>query len=131
MSVPSTVAITLDWIQLAIAASALQAVLLAAALAAHKGHRAATRLLAALMAAFAIYLVESVYYAAGMVRTYPHLFGISYPLPWLFGPLVYLYAVTASDAARGFHRRDLLHFIPVIVVVLLALPTYLMSGAEK
>ncbi len=120
-----------DWIQLAAAVGAVQGVLLAAVLVAHESKRTANRLLAALMASFTVYLAMTVFYSSGLMRVYPHFFGISYPTTWLFGPLVYLFAVTASDVDRRLHARDLLHFVPVILVVAAALPVYLMSGAEK
>ena len=123
--------ITLDWIQLAAALGALHGVLLAIVLLAQRSNRTANHLLAALVAAFTIYLASSVYYAAGLVRLYPHFFGISYQMPWIFGPLVYLYARAASDQAWRFRWRNLLHFVPVAISVLVTSPYYLMSGAEK
>src|SRR5262249_59435295 len=83
------VQLTIDWIQLGALVGALQGFLLAGVLVAHRSNRTANRLLAALMVTFTIYLVMSVYYSAGLVQRYPHFFGISYPLPWWFGPLVY------------------------------------------
>ena len=123
--------LTLDWIQLAAALGALQGLLLAGVVAAQRANRPANRLLAALIAAFTIYLASSVYYATGLIRLYPHFFGISYHMPWIFGPLVYLYAVAASDRAWRFERRHWLHFLPVAVSVTVAAPYYMMSGAEK
>lgn len=123
--------VTIDWIQLGALVGALQGLLLAGVLVAHRTNRTANRLLAALMVAFTIYLVTDVYYAAGLVSAYPHFFGISYPLPWVFGPLVYLYAVAASDRSWTFRARDTLHFVPAILVVLEGLPIYLASGADK
>ena len=83
------------------------------------------------MAAFAIYLTATVYYAAGLVATYPQFYGITYPLPWVFGPLVYLYALTSSDSSRRLRWRDAVHFLPALLVVLAAIPIYLSSGAAK
>ena len=123
--------VTIDWIHVATLVGAIQGFLLAGTLVAHGTNRTANRLLAAAMAAFSVYLMEEVYYAAGLVSSYPQLFGISYPLPWAFGPLIYLYALAASDRTWRFHRRDVLHFVPVAVVVLVGLPTYFMSAAEK
>ena len=123
--------LTLDWIQLAAAVGALQGVLLAVVLFAHRTNRTASRLLATLVAAFTIYLASSVYYATGLVRLYPHFFGLSYQMPWIFGPLVYLYALAASDRSWRFDRRTLVHFVPVAISVGLSAPYYLMSGAEK
>lgn len=121
----------LDWVQLAAAAGALQGVFLSVALLAQRDNRTANRLLAALMVAFSIFLAASVYYASGLFRRFPHFFGISYQTPWVFGPLVYLYARAASDRSWRFERRHLIHFAPVAVSTVLAMPYYLMSGAEK
>src|SRR6478672_1202022 len=118
--------LTVDWVELAAAAGALQGVFLAAALLAQRSNRTANRLLGALMVAFTIFLASGVYYATGLFRLYPHLFGVSYQMPWIFGPLVYLYARAASDRSWRFERRDLLHFAPVLVSTVLAAPYYLM-----
>lgn len=123
--------VTIDWIHLVALVGALQGFLLAGVLVAHRSNRTANRLLAALMIAFTVYLLSGVYYSAGLIRVYPHFFGISYPLTWVFGPLVYLYTLTASDASRRFQKRDALHLVPVIIVVLLSPSIYMMSGADK
>jgi AraC-like DNA-binding protein len=84
-----------------------------------------------LMGAFTLYLASQVYFSAGIVRYWPHLFGVGYQTPWVFGPLVYLYAVAASDRAWRFTPRTLLHFVPVVISVLATSPYLVMSGAEK
>ena len=123
--------LTLSWIQLVAIVGALQGLLLAGVLVAQRSNVTANRLLAALMAVFTVYLAWGPYYSAGIIRVYPHLFGISYLTPWTFGPLVYLYARAASDRSWRFTRRELVHFLPVAIVFLLAAPLYVMSGAEK
>ena len=123
--------LTLDWIQLAAVVGALQGLFLAGALVAQRNNRTANRLLAALVTAFTIYLASSVYFATGLIYKYPHFFGVGYQTPWIFGPLVYLYAVSASDRSWRFNRRALIHFLPVFVMIVLASPYYMMSGAEK
>jgi AraC-like DNA-binding protein len=123
--------ITLDWIQLASAVGALQGLLLAGVLILQRRNRTANRLLATLMVAFTIYLASGVYYGAGLVRLFPHFFGVSYQMPWVFGPLVYLYAVAASDRSWRFQSSTLLHFVPVAINTLATSPYYLMSGTDK
>ncbi len=123
--------LTLDWIEVAELLGMLQGFLLAAVLVAQRANRTANRLLAALVTSFALYLGSSVYYGAGLVATYPHFFGISYPLPWVFGPLVYLYSKAASDRAWRIQRAALSHFIPFALTTLSALPYFLMRGADK
>jgi AraC-like DNA-binding protein len=123
--------ITLDWLHIVALLGAIQGFLLAGVLAARRRNRTANRLLAGLMLAFTIYLMASVYYAAGLVAVFPRFFGASYPMPLLFGPLVYLYAVAASDRSRRLARWDALHFVPFLAAVVMGLPIYLMSGADK
>ena len=123
--------LTLDWIQLAAVVGALQGLFLAGTLLAQRNNRTANRLLGSLVVAFSIYLSSSVYFATGLIYKYPHFFGVGYQTPWLFGPLVYLYAVAASDRSWRFTKRALIHFVPVVVMVILASPYYMMSGAEK
>lgn len=123
--------LTIGWMQLVAALGALQGLILVSILVTRRSQRTANRLLAAMMLAFSVYLVADVYYAADLVREFPHLFGISYPLPWLFGPLVYLYTVAASDSDSRPRLRDALHLAPPLAVVVVTLPIYLMSGAGK
>jgi AraC-like DNA-binding protein len=126
-----TPTLTLDWLHLVILLGAIQGVFLTIALATKRRNRTANRLLAAAMAAFSLGMASSVYHAAGLEQRYPHFFGLSYPLPFLYGPLIYLYAVAAADQGYRLTRRDALHFAPFIAVVLLGLPVYLMSGVGK
>ena len=123
--------LTLDWIQIACLVGALQGLFLTGVIGAQKHNRAANRLLTVLMAAFTFYLAATVYFSAGIVKLWPHLFGVSYQLPWVFGPLVYLYAVAASDRSWQFQRKTLLHFVPVAINTLATSPYYFMSGVEK
>jgi len=126
-----TPTITIDWLHIVALLGALQGVLLAGVLAAYRSNRTANRLLAALMFASTIHLVSSVYYATGLIASYPHFFGVSYGMTWLFGPLAYLYAAAASDRSRRLTWRDAAHLVPFIVVLVVTFPIYLLSGAEK
>jgi len=123
--------LTLDWLHLIALLGAIQGVFLAGVLAARRRNRTANRLLAATMFAFSVGLATTVYHGAGFVQVFPHFFGAGYPLPFLFGPLVYLYALTAADRSRRLAWRDALHFVPFLAVVVWGFPIYLMSGAEK
>jgi AraC-like DNA-binding protein len=110
---------------------AVQGIVLALALAVARTGRLAHRLLAVAVLAFSIYLASAVYYTAGLVDVYPHFFGIAHPMPFLFGPLIYLYARCASDRSRRLERRDLWHFVPFLLVALSAVPIYAMTGSAK
>jgi AraC-like DNA-binding protein len=124
-------ALALDWLTTLVLLGAVQGFVLAVALATHRRNRTANRLLAVAVFAFSLQMLSVVYHAVGFERVFPHFFGVAYPLPLLFGPLVLLYALTASDRTRGLRRRDALHFVPFVAVVLWGLPVYAMSGAGK
>lgn len=124
-------ALTLDWLTILILLGAAQGCFLAAVLATQRRNRTANRILAVAVFAFSIQMISVVYHAVGFEQVFPHFFGAAYPLPMLYGPLIYLYAVTAGDRARRLQRWDWLHFVPFVVVVAVGLPIYLMSGAEK
>ena len=120
-----------DWITLVTLLGAVQGLFLALALASKRRNGAANRLLAAMMVAFSISLASEVYHALGLEQRFPHFFGAGYPMPFLFGPLVFLYAIFAADKSRRFTGRDALHLLPFVVVVLGGLPIYMLGGAEK
>jgi AraC-like DNA-binding protein len=121
----------LDWIVLVTLLGAVQGVFLAGALATKRRNRLANRLLASMMLAFSLGLATQVYHALQLEREYPHFFGVGYPMPFLYGPLVYLYSRFAADRSRPFTARDALHLVPFVLIVLLTLPVYAMSGPNK
>jgi AraC-like DNA-binding protein len=123
--------LTLDWLHVVALLGAIQGVFLALVLATKRRNRTANGILAAAMISFSISLASTVYLAAGLVADYPHFFGIGYPQLFLFGPLVYLYAVTAADRTRRLRARDALHLVPFVGFVIAGLPIYAMSGPEK
>ena len=97
--------VTLDWLHIVALLGAIQGVFLAGVLATKRRNRTANRLLAVAMLAFSIYLATAVYHAAGLEQVFPHFFGAAFPLPMLYGPLIYLYAVAASDRTCTGDRR--------------------------
>ncbi len=123
--------VRLDWLRLVMLLGAIQGLLLTTVLATKRQNQTANHLLAGAILAFTIYLIGSVYYATGLVGVFPQFFGVSYPMLFLFGPLVYLYALTASDRSRQLKRADALHFVPFVLIVLFELPIYLMTVADK
>ena len=123
--------LTLDWLHIIILLGAIQGVFLTVALLTRRRNRTANRLLAAAMIAFSIGMATTVYHAAGLEQRFPHFFGLAYPLPFLYGPLIYLYAVAAADQGYRLTRRDVLHFVPFLAVLIMGIPVYTMSGSEK
>lgn len=110
---------------------AVQGVFLAVILASKRQGSVATRILAATMLVFALDLTSAVYHGTGTDAIWPHLIGLDYPLAFLYGPLLYLYAHALSNQARRFRRAYLWHFLPFLLLVLGLLPFYLQPGAAK
>ena len=123
--------LTLDWLQLAALVGALQGFFLAGTLFAQRKNPTANRLLGVLMLTFTVFLGSTVYYSTGLFERWPHFFGVSYHMPFVFGPLVYLYARAASDRSWRLSTRDSLHFLPVAITVGSTIPMYVLSGPEK
>lgn len=122
---------TLNWWQVIALLGAAQGVILAMALATKRPRKTPHLLLAGAALAFAFHLAMVVYYSADLVDTLPHLVGLSHPVLFLFGPLGYLYVLTASDRDRRLRTRDLWHALPFAVFVLWISPVYVLSGVEK
>lgn len=62
---------------------------------------------------------------------YPHLSKISWLIPSLFGPLVYLFTVKLCSHPPVFRKADLVHFIPFVLYLAVLLPWYLQSAEVK
>jgi AraC-like DNA-binding protein len=111
---------------------AVQGAALAAALAARRKNRLANRILAALVGAVSLMLLLGVLDLRWGFADHPHLIALAMPLPFLFGPLLYLYILALTRPAARFEPRWLVHGLPFAAEVLYLLPAfYLKSGAEK
>jgi AraC-like DNA-binding protein len=111
--------------------AAVQGLLLTVVLLTRKRNHTANKILAIAALALSLDLLEAVYYSKGWYVKYPHLMGMAYPFPLLYGPLFYLYVKFVSKNADRFYRIDLLHFIPAVIVYALCIPVYLYSGEQK
>lgn len=110
----------------------LQGVGLGAVLARRHKDRVANRLLAALVGALSLMLLLGVPEMRWGLSSHPHLLALSSPLPFLFGPLLYLYVAALTRPAARFEARWLFHGIPFAANVLFLLQGfYLKSGPEK
>lgn len=62
---------------------------------------------------------------------FPHIVGISDAVPFLYGPLLYIYADTRMSKTPRFKHSYWLHFIPFVLANLIYTPFYLLTGDEK
>ena len=86
---------------------------------------------------FAIYLCLAslefffLYVLTDSYLSWPHLFRIHTPFTFALGPLLYLFFRVILTEEGGLQRRDLLHFIPVVVAMIVLTPFYLQSAEAK
>lgn len=120
-----------DWLSTIHLLGAAQGIFLAVILASKRRNSVANKILAGVMVAFTLELLTTVYHAKGYDEVWPHFIGVTYPFPFLFAPLLYLYARAVSEGVSSFRKRYLLHLVPFALVVLYMTPFFLQSGAEK
>ena len=88
-------------------------------------------LLAVLLLAFCVILSEELIEEARLYATFPHFIKVSTLIPFLFGPLLYLYFQGLSNPLVKFKVTRWLHFLPFGLSLLWHLPFYLSSGQYK
>jgi AraC-like DNA-binding protein len=108
-----------------------QGLFLTVVLATKHTNSTANKLLAVAMLAFSVSILERVYYAREYYYDFPHFIGVSVPLVFVFGPIMYLYAQAVSTGGQSFRKASLLHFVPFLLVTLRLLPFYLQDGPAK
>jgi AraC-like DNA-binding protein len=95
----------------------------------NKSH--ADRILMVWMALMAVHQVLFYLSFSGLEYEYPHLLGIAMPWPLLHGPLLFLY-VLAMTREKPLRWKEILpHFIPFLILYLLAIPFFLLTAGEK
>lgn len=63
--------------------------------------------------------------------TYPHFLGLGFALPLLHGVMLYFYVLALLGQKKLTIQNVLPHFIPFALLIVLAIPFYRLSGAEK
>lgn len=100
------------WEILALAA-AVQGLLLAAVVCTHRrGNRLSNRLLGALLLLYSVQLIEIALHWARTWQAVPRFCGRSWFFPYLYGPLLYLYAHSLNSPRFHFKRSAVWHLAP-------------------
>lgn len=90
------------------------------------------KILALWIAIIGIHLLGFYYKQAGYWEEYPHLIGLTAPVPLFHGPLLYLYCLYALRGARKIRPLDYLHFVPGVAAYLYMFKFFFFySGQEK
>jgi AraC-like DNA-binding protein len=110
----------------------VQGVVLAFVLASRSANRLANRILAALVGCVALMMTLGEIGRRWGFVGHPHLLGLAAPLPFLFGPLLYLYASALTRPLHRFDPRWLAHGIPFVADLLyMAEVFYSRPGDQK
>jgi AraC-like DNA-binding protein len=67
----------------------------------------------------------------GEAYEYPHWLGIQFSMPVLHGVLLYFYVMEITGNKLNKRWTVLLHLIPALSLVILAIPFYILSGEQK
>ncbi len=97
-----------------------------------KGDRVANILLGIYILLFSYNIAYNVLYWSQLLNSYPFIhLSFTNRIPWvLYGPIVYLYLKRLLYKNK-FRSIDLLHFIPLVYVILNYSPFYFLSAQEK
>lgn len=68
---------------------------------------------------------------SGISRQYPHLLGLTFPLPLLHGILLFFYVSAITQAQSINMKKALPHFASFVLLIVLAIPFYALSAEEK
>ena len=90
----------------------------------------ANRFLGSMMFLYSIILIQMLLTDLGFDRNYPHLMLIPLGIPFLMGPLHYLYVKSVIHCSTKIKRNDGLHFLPFVICELTLIPDFLTSGEE-
>ncbi len=66
-----------------------------------------------------------------LIKQWPNLLGIGYPLLFLVGPCFYFFVRSYGDISHTFKKIDWLHTLPFAVMLVLFLPRYFHSIEQK
>jgi AraC-like DNA-binding protein len=78
-----------------------------------------------------IHLFSYYIYSLGYWEKYPHLVGITHPVPLLHGPMLYLYVAFSLRKDQHFRWKDYLHFLPFVLSYIYMLLFFFFIPAER
>lgn len=97
-----------------------------------KGDVRSHQILALFTFLFSLDLGEEFLYQVGFFASVPDLLNVLAPIDLCYGPLIYLYVSRLTGPMnRQFNVRQLWHFLPALIGILLLMPFFVMGGAEK
>lgn len=122
---------TFSLLQILLVAGAIQGVILAFLLFTRRNNQIANRILSFLMFILSFQIVLVAYDNRDFFMAYPHLSKISWLLPTLFGPLLFLFTKKLLTENAKLKRKDALHLFPLLLYSVLLAPYFIQSATAK
>lgn len=98
---------------------------------AKKGKTLSDKILGIWMFVIGLHLFGYYIYNLGYWERFPHLIGVTHPIPLLHGPLLYLYVVFSLRRDQQFHFKEYAHFVPIVIAYLYMVPFFFFYSPEK
>lgn len=95
------------------------------------GRAKPNRLLGIFLLLFSLNLIGNVLYWTRYYVEFPHLIGIQGMFQFLYGPLMFFYAVHIVQPDRKWKPADAVHLLPLVVFIIWMLPFYTASAEFK
>ncbi len=77
------------------------------------------------------HLLTYLLFTTQLIKQWPHLFGVGYPLLFLVGPFFYMFIKSYGNQAFRLKRKDALHLLPFVIILGLFIPIYFEDATTK
>ncbi len=88
-------------------------------------------LLGVFLLLFSLNLIGNVFYWTKYYVEVPHLIGIQATFHFIYGPLLFFYALSVVTPDRSWKIRDLMHAVPLAVFIVWMFPFFILQGDDK
>lgn len=96
-----------------------------------RGRKRADTILGCWMIIIGIHLFSYYCFKTGIIFTYPFIVWLNFPLPYLHGPLLFLYTLALTSPAPLDNRKAAAHFILPVFILCLYAPFLAYSHRQK
>ncbi|HAK80574.1 MAG TPA: AraC family transcriptional regulator [Runella sp.] len=107
------------------------ALFLAAIALTKKGRTTADLLLGIWMVVVGLHVFSFYSYLTQLIYTYPAFLGSNFPLPFLHGPLLYLYTLALTRPEQFQSKKWLLHGVLPLIIIAIYAPFWRLSAEQK
>jgi len=87
-------------------------------------------LIGGFVAVHVLFILEFGIYASNLRYVYPHTYLMSSSIALFYGPLLYFYFKRITQKYK-FSIKDMLHLVPIVALLIMLFPFYLLSAEEK